>query len=302
VETLSAGTISSSGGSTTITATATGGTSPYSYNINGGAYQTANTFTGMIAGTYTVTVKDANGCIASKSITLNQPVPLTATAVAGTISCNGGSTSVTVTATGGLAPYTGTGVFTVNAGTFNYIVKDANNVSVTATVTVAQPTAIVETLSAGTISSSGGSTTITATATGGTSPYSYNINGGAYQTANTFTGMIAGTYTVTVKDANGCIASKSIIISQQVAISENDDFKVRVGPNPTKNQFTLSISKYVGQNIVEVTVYNIQGIMVYSTQGNASSSYTFGNMFAPGTYILKVKIGNITKTIKLLKV
>ncbi|WP_255155460.1 hypothetical protein, partial [Ferruginibacter sp. HRS2-29] len=114
---LSAGVILLNGGVTAITTVAAGGTIPYTYSLNAGTYQSSNIFNGVAAGTHRITVKDSKGCTVSETITITQPGPAPAPLVAaasatGTIACNGGTTSVTVSATGGTAPYTGTGTFT----------------------------------------------------------------------------------------------------------------------------------------------------------------------------------------------
>ncbi|MDE3236751.1 MAG: hypothetical protein KGO81_12405, partial [Bacteroidota bacterium] len=144
---------------------------------------------------------------------------LSATSTAGTISCNGGTTTVTVSASGGVTPYTGTGTFTVSAGTYSYTVTDANGAKATTTVTVTEPSALTATVTAGTISVAGGSTSVTINASGGTSPYQYSFNSSAYQTSNIFNNVTAGTYAVAEKDANGCSATQSITIAQPSSLS-----------------------------------------------------------------------------------
>jgi hypothetical protein len=212
------GTIAVAGGTTTITTTATGGTgTTYQYNINGSAYQNSGTFNNIGAGTYNVTAKDQNGCIGARIITITEPAvaALAATSSVGSISCNGGTTTVTISATGGVPPYTGTGSFTASAGTRAYTVTDSRGTSTTVSVSVTQPTAVTVTLSSGTIAQNGGTTTITATTTGGTgTSYQYNINGSAFQTSGTFNNISAGTYNVTAKDQNGCIGTRSITITE----------------------------------------------------------------------------------------
>ncbi|MCP9751522.1 hypothetical protein, partial [Ferruginibacter sp. HRS2-29] len=99
-------------------------------------------------------------------------------------------------ATGGTAPYTGTGTFTKGAGTHNFTVTDAAGLTSMATVTITEPTALTSTVTSGTITVNGGSTTITAGASGGTAPYTYKLNNGSYQSSNTFINVIAGTHTV----------------------------------------------------------------------------------------------------------
>src|SRR5690606_380883 len=88
--------------------TVTGGTPPYEYSINSN-FSLTNTFTSLSEGTYSVTVKDANGCEASHQVQVNQPDNLTMAAPASTaVSCYDGSDG-TITAgevTGGTAPYT----------------------------------------------------------------------------------------------------------------------------------------------------------------------------------------------------
>ena len=188
------GSINCFGGTTTVTVTAFGGTAPYTGTGN---------FT-VGAGTHTYTVTDANGCTDNVTITINEPSALVASSTSGTISCNGGTTTITVSATGGTAPYTGTGTFTVSAGTYTYTVTDANGCQSVTTKTVTQPSVLDATLTSGTITCNGGTTTVTVSATGGTAPYTGT---------GTFT-VSAGTYTYTVTDANGCQDVVSVTLTQ----------------------------------------------------------------------------------------
>jgi hypothetical protein len=159
-------------------------------------------------------VKDANGCTKSGTITITQPSSLlNATANSATIACNGGTTIITISAAGGTAPYTGTGSYTVTAGTYTYNVTDANGVVDVVSVTVTQPDALSVSLSAGTIASSGGTTFISANVTGGTAPYSYTLDNGTYQISNMFNNVIAGIHHVTIKDSKGCVVNDTINIA-----------------------------------------------------------------------------------------
>ena len=189
------------------------------YSSAGVTCQAGNTLTGNAAGSpYTVTVSDANNCtVTTTPVTVTGPAAITATASAGTIACNGGTTTLTVTAIGGAAPlqYSLDGVtfqagntFTVNAAGSPYTVtvRDANNCTVTTTpVTVTEPAAITASASAGTITCNGGTTTLTVTASGGAAPLQYSLDGVTFQAGNTFTVNAAGSpYTVTVTDATNC--------------------------------------------------------------------------------------------------
>ena len=183
--------------------------------------------TGLPAGTYRVTVTDDNGCTANESVTITEPTALSANAVATNVHCNGGNDgTVDLTLTGGTAPYTyvwnnsaTTDYITgLAAGTYSVTVTDANGCTDTASVTVTEPTGLV---ASGTVDSNvscNGSTNggATASATGGTAPYSYNWSNGA--TTASITGVPAGTYTVTVTDSNGCTDTASVTILNQLLL------------------------------------------------------------------------------------
>ncbi|KAF2517456.1 hypothetical protein E0W68_10820, partial [Flavobacterium salilacus subsp. salilacus] len=102
--------IACNGGATgSLTVAPTNGTAPYTYLWDDGAAQTTATATGLSAGTYEVTITDANGCTATASATITQPTALNLTPASQTnIACNGGSTGAATvnTATGGAGGYT----------------------------------------------------------------------------------------------------------------------------------------------------------------------------------------------------
>ena len=216
-------------------------------------------------------VKDANGCTKSSSIVITQPTSnLSANVASGSIACNGGTTTVTVTATGGTAPYTGTGTFTVSAGVHSYTVTDANGITNTTSINTTQPTLIAVASSAGTITTLGGTTSITVTATGGTAPYTYALNAGAYQSSNILSNVPAGTHTIMVKDANGC--TKSSIIT--IIISTSNTLVVNAVGNP--------ISCFGSTTLVTVS----------ATGGTAPYTGTGTFVMSAGTRIFTVRDAN----------
>ncbi|HMD01175.1 MAG TPA: gliding motility-associated C-terminal domain-containing protein, partial [Ferruginibacter sp.] len=128
------------GGNTgSITVTAGGGTPAYQYSVNGGSYQASNVFSNLVAGTYSVTVRDNNNCTFTiGEITISQPAALLATASTQGGGCGTSSTGrITVTASGGSpayqyalngGAYQSSNVFNnLAGGSYNVSVKDANN-------------------------------------------------------------------------------------------------------------------------------------------------------------------------------
>jgi hypothetical protein len=219
---ITSGRIITLGGTTNITVNANGGTGSYTHKLNSGTYQTTNSFSNVVAGTHTIYVKDANGCVVSGTKLITQPSALLTASSSNTvaINCNGGSTTVNVAGAGGTPPYTGIGTFTVSAGTYNYVVTDSNGVTANTSITITQPTLIAATVSSGSITYYGGSTIVSISAvSGGTSPYTYSINNGSYQTGNSFTNIAAGTHSINIKDSRGCILNKSITITQPAPLS-----------------------------------------------------------------------------------
>lgn len=212
------------GGTTTITVTASGGTGTLQYSLDGITFQVGNTFAGQGVGSYTVTVRDANLCTTLTYVTIGiPPAAITVSASAPVIICGGGTTTLTVTASGGTGtlqysldgvnfqssntfPGLGTGIYTVT-------VRDANLCTATTTVTITSLTPISASASAPAIACAGGTTTITVTASGGTAPLEYSLDGTTFQPGNTFAGRTAGTYTITVRDANSCTLVTTLTIN-----------------------------------------------------------------------------------------
>ncbi len=242
--TATAGTIACNGGTATLTATATSGTGAIEYSINGTTFQAGNTFT-VPAGTYTVTAREVSNtaCTAtSTAVVIAQPTALVAASTATAILCNGGNSSVTVSATGGTAPYTGTGTFTRTAGAYTYTVTDANGCTSTTTGTITQPTAIAVTATFAPIAVFNGTTTVTVAATGGTAPYTGT---GAFVRAD-------GTFAFTVTDANGCTGSTTITINP---------FAAAVIADPAVGQMnfvTLANNSQVASNLLFTQDYNLR--------------------------------------------
>lgn len=212
-----------------VSATASGGTAPYNYNWMPGNYNGQNV-SNLPMGTYTVTVEDSKLCTTTNTITVTEPTLITLNTGSPDSYCSLPNGQANVTASGGVGGYlyqwsptggtnaTATGLL---AGNYTVEVTDANACSASASVTVLdQPGPIASVSSTTNVTCFGGSDgTATATFSGGTAPftYSWSASGGTNLAA---TGLIAGTYVITVTDANGCQSnSESPEITQPTIIS-----------------------------------------------------------------------------------
>ncbi len=217
------------------------------------------------------------------------------------ISCNGGNAIVTVSAKGGLAPYIGTGTFTVKAGMHQFIVSDNSGQKDTVTITLHEPKAIALSVTSGVITSLNGTTSMTINCTGGTSPYSFSLNGGAFQSSNIFSNLPAGNYTVNAKDINNCLATSNYTINPYQEIYTKVRYRVSIYPNPTTNYFIVKVESANKSLPVYITILDGYGKTWHSLKGSIYTSYSIGHNLYPGTYYIKTTMGSTTYTFKVLK-
>ncbi|GAA4270139.1 T9SS type B sorting domain-containing protein [Hyunsoonleella aestuarii] len=224
----------------TITAVAAGGWGTYEYALSGTAsvaFSSNGSFTNLSAGSYTVFVRDARGCIVSDTIVLNTPPPITANIAATPTMLNCfGDNNATITisnVTGGqgsnytytlnrVAPTTSSSgpqtsnVFTgLGTGTYNVSINDGYNCQfTTANVTINEPTQIDVNLVLATSQTCTNDATLTLSASGGTGSFEYSDIStftsvlGVFTTNITFS-VTPGSYSYYVRDANGCIVTVS---------------------------------------------------------------------------------------------
>ncbi len=230
------------GGTGSATVTATGGTSPYSYLASNGA--TVSAQSGLMPGSYTYTVTDANSCVKTQTLSITEPSAIVTTSAVTNALCNGGTGSATVTATGGTGAYTylASNGATVSvqsglmAGTYNYTVTDANACEQTQILSITEPTAINLSASANNATiCAGASSTLTANATGGTGTLTYTWVSGPTSNVNTVTPTATAVYTVDVTDANNCAASSTV----EVTVNALPTISVNSGAICAGQSFTM---------------------------------------------------------------
>jgi len=283
------------GGVADIIASIHGGTAPLTYTLNGGAPQSSNNFS-VPAGTYSVVVEDANGCMfVTNTLVVNEPPAIAATLSATTLPCFGDTSTLTVTASGGTPPleyslqginYQNANTFQLPAGDYAVVIRDANGcIFLTNSLTIATPQAIGATLSATPIPCHNGTTNLSATAWNGTPPYLYSLNNTPYQSANNFPNLTGGNYTINVQDANGCISPNyniNIINPLAISILANAD--------------TACFGK---TTVLDIKVSGGTGNLAVTLNGNPSPAQANVNVNA-GNYTINVQDSNLcTATLTL---
>lgn len=221
--------VSCNGGNNgTASVNVTGGTPGYLYSWNTIPVKTTAIATGLSAGNYIVTVTDSKGCIDTATTTITQPALLNpAISTSSNVTCHGGNNgTATVTVSGGSPAYvytwnttpvqstaTATGL---SIGNYIVTVSDSKGCSDTAMVTITQPPLLnpVITASSNVTCYGGNNGTATVSVSGGAPAYSYSWNTTPVQTNATATGLVAGSYNVTVTDNNGCTQVATVIITE----------------------------------------------------------------------------------------
>ena len=275
-----------------IFAIGTGGIQPYQYSLNGSAFQSGNIFSGLSAGAYSLTIKDANGCTNSISpVVVNNASGLQITTSSTISSCTLANGTITASGSGGTAPlqysingvtYQSSGIFNgLSAGAYTVTVKDAAGCTSQFRTIVNSIPAPTVTATATTTSCNSNNGTITASAGGGTAPYQFSINGTTFQAGNVFSGLLSGSYTVTVKDVNGCTGTFPIVITNIGGGSGPTVTATSVPAQCGQSNGRIDANSSGGQN---PTRHSIDGI-------NYQSSGTFNNI-PPGTYTVYARDAN----------
>jgi uncharacterized protein (DUF2141 family) len=277
-----------------ISVTGSAGMAPYTASWNNGS--TGMSLNGLTAGTYTVTITDAQGCFADSAFTLVGSTPLVTTSIVQDVTCNGlNDGNIDLTVVSGSPSYTYAwdngetteDISNLSAGTYRLTVVDGNGCTTYASYSVYEPELLEGTLTQVDPNSSAlGS--IDLSVTGGTAAYSYAWNNG--DVTEDVTGLTAGYYEVTVTDANGCqvVLDTDLQQTSLASIGELTEGDVNVYPNPAQSNATIS---WGGNNVTSLMIVNVNGQVVSNDDVSMTNTYGISNL-SSGVYMINLITNN----------
>lgn len=291
-----------------ITINASGGVGPYTYSSNNGSsFQPSNLFSNLESKNYTVVVMDVFGCTTSTTVNVGQPPPVDIATLTLPADCglNNGSITINVLSggvgallysiNGGLAFQASNQFSGLLPGLYTIVIQDANGCLAYDTTVVNNLNAPVINNVAVTNSTCYGSNngSITINASGGIGVLQYSINNGVtYFATNVFTNLPDANYKVVVKDANGCISSQSINITEPAAINLSAD----LGPTQCGlNNGSININLTNGVPPFQYSIDN--GVTFFPTdlfQNLAAGNYTV--VITDATGCTRTRVFNITSS------
>jgi gliding motility-associated-like protein len=278
-----------------IQASASGGTGSILYQLQpSGISNSSGTFSSLSPGNYTIQASDANGCSISTILSITQPPLLQLNSVSTSIpTCiPGNDGSILINASGGTPSYqfsiggifqSGSSFINLGSGTYTIVVRDANLCTSSSIVIISSP--INPTITSAQTSNEscnpGNDGTISIVASNGSLPYQYSSNGILFQAASVLNGLAASTYTIVVRDNNGCTVSSIVTIN---GVSSPIIDSVQTTQASCIPGCDASIQLFVSSGALGTYQYSIDGI-------NFQSSALFTNVCA-ATYTLLVQDAN----------
>ncbi|WP_018621814.1 gliding motility-associated C-terminal domain-containing protein [Spirosoma luteum] len=291
----------------TISVVAAGGKGPLTYSIDYGVtYQTSSLFTNLAGGSYTLRARDANACEVNRAVTLPvfKPMVILSSAVTPT-TCGQANGQATLTIAGGTNPvqyssdnqlYQASGVFTrLKSGNYSLTARDSAGCTVTQSVSVAastgpQPVSIQTTAEGCGLKN--GIVSFSTNQQAGSNEYA--LDGQSFQRKTAFTGLEAGIYTLTIRDASSCTLSQTVtipldcpnVVHLPTAFSPNRD---------TSNDGFTARFAFPSLSVTQFTVFDRWGAILYSRSNFTLTSgeplwdgQLNGQPAQPGAYVYRL--------------
>lgn len=271
--------------------TVLGGTPPYSYSLDGISYSSSPKFTGLDSGSYIVRIKDVNGCVYKDTVAVNRvtgPSAVSYSAQNSSCSSNDGQLQVTAVQ-GGVGPYhytlngtqfNNTGVFlNLAAGSYQLLVSDTAGCSLLKTIVIGKSTAATDaTYTIGNDHCNQGDGFIKVNnVTGGTAPFTFSTDSLSFS-VNPINQLSAGSYSLFIKDANGCVLKKEPVI-------------VGGETGPSSINYTEK-NAYCGKLTGDIVINSISGgsaPYMYSIDSNGYFATVNFSSIKPGAHKMYVK-------------
>ena len=281
----------------TITVNVTGGVAPYTYDWSHDDLENNNVLAGLTAGDYFLTVTDNNDNNDITLIKLTEPTALLASAELEDISCNGNDDgSIVLLVSGGVYPYTylWSNAITdsiqnnLSSGSYTVTLTDDNGCSLVRTYGISEPDELSLTFNKTDVSGSGLSNgAIDITPSGGKLPYTYAWSNGI--TTQDLNNLPKGDYTIVITDANNCL------VSQTISITEPGALQVDV----TKEDIDC-----FGNDNGSITLAALGGVTAYSFSWahDAAEQGSSLNDLPKGDYEVTVSDANANQVIKQITI
>ncbi len=302
-----------------------GGVAPYAFSWAGpgGFTSVDQDLSNLEPGTYTLTLTDANNCVTNEATEVLDATPIVVSGTVTNTTCATGNTgAISIEVAGGDEPFTyawngpagfssgDQNISSLAAGAYSVIVTDSQGCTGTANFTVSSPAALTATFVTTPVACFGGNTgAINTTPAGGLAPYTYVWlgPGGFFSTSQNISGLLGGTYTLQLTDANGCFAFIDAIVPQQPQITisrvitnvtcfggSNGAINITAGGGTPGYTFS-----WTGPNGFAATTEDISGIqagsyVVVVTDGNGCTGTRTYNVTQPAAITFN---GNITNVV-----
>jgi hypothetical protein len=287
-----------------INLTAGGGIPPYNYLWSNNS--TTEDLNNLSVGVYSVSVSDVNGCSATQTLTITEPVILTTSVVSNNVLCNGENNgSINLSANGGTAPYiylwsnnaTTEDIANLAPGVYTVAISDANGCTTTSSTTISEPASysIAAIISDETIGNDGA---INLDIQGANPPYIFSWNNA--QTTEDLAGLIGGNYIVTISDANNCDTILTFNVPTVVSTGQiAADKGLLLYPNPAYSYIVLTAQSLLNAQII--TIFDATGKEIESFY-NASLPLEMDiKNFSPGLYIIRIQEHDKVVNLKFVK-